>query len=372
MKLHLAIDAVGIKHSGGATVLRDFLAAAIDDARFRKITIFCSPRRARNFDLPDSAKIAEIEVPKDERSRSYRLLWFERGLLQGVRREQADVLLCMSGAGRAPRKIPQVTFIQQSLPFYSEACKLLSLREQLRIKMILLMSRRACRWSRTVLVQTPTMRRHVMSRFGISGERVKAFLPSVNALPGSIAASRQLEAMRAAPRGRRLLYVGNQSPYKNVESIAVAMARVRAQLPETTLFLTWPENHPLARIEGVKCCGYLNGSALREAYTLATLVVMPSLAETVGLPMLEAMSVGAPVLAADRSYAHDICGAAAAYFDPLDSEDFAAKAVALLSDEAALRQLSQQGIALIEQRRASKPYERILDAVLQAAAAPSV
>src|SRR3989442_11549023 len=66
-------------------------------------------------------------------------------------------------------------------------------------------------------------------------------------------------------------------------------------------------------MQGVKQEGFLPtrptlfgyGGSLREAYELATLVVLPSLAETVGLPMPEAMSVGTPVLAADRAYAHD-------------------------------------------------------------------
>jgi len=50
--------------------------------------------------------------------------------------------------------------------------------------------------------------------------------------------------------------------------------------------------------------GQLKTGSLRRVYELATVLVQPSLTETVGLPMLEAMSVGTPVLAADRPYAH--------------------------------------------------------------------
>lgn len=54
---HIAINAVGIKHSGGATVLQDFLKAAAIHEDIAQITVFCSPRPQRQFDFLDSPKI---------------------------------------------------------------------------------------------------------------------------------------------------------------------------------------------------------------------------------------------------------------------------------------------------------------------------
>jgi glycosyltransferase involved in cell wall biosynthesis len=48
---------------------------------------------------------------------------------------------------------------------------------------------------------------------------------------------------------------------------------------------------------------------------------MPSLSETVGLPMIEALFAGRPVVAADLEYAHEICGSYARYFNPNSVED---------------------------------------------------
>jgi glycosyltransferase involved in cell wall biosynthesis len=363
----MAVDAVGIKHSGGATVLQEFLKAAIDDDRLTQITVFCSPRVSRNFALPESQKITEIELPNVESSRFSRLRWFERQLPLRAKQSGADVLVCMSGSGRAPRGMPQVTFVQQSLPFYREARSRLALSGKLKMGVISWMTERACRFSQTVLVQTPAMRQCIVVTFGIPSERVQAILPSISTLPSGNGASTQLKMMRETPPGRRLLYVGNQSPYKNVAVIAESMGRIRARLPEATLFLTWPDDHELTKVEGIRGCGYLNGGSLREAYELATVLVLPSLAETVGLPMLEAMSVGTPVLVADRSYAHDICEDAAVFFDPLNGEDFAEKAIDLLSSPARLDELSARGKLLIERRTANKPYQRMIDAVVESA-----
>jgi len=365
--MKMAVDALGIKHSGGATVLQDFLMAAIHDDRLAQITVFCSPRVSRNFDLPDSPKITEIELPNAESSRISRLLWFERQLPLRAKQSGADVLICMSGAGRAPHGMPQVTFVQQSLPFFREARNRLGLTKNFRLKMISWMTERACRLSQTVLVQTPAMRQCIVETFGIPSERVQAIIPSISTLPSGNGASTQLEMMRKAPPGRRLLYVGNQSLYKNVAVMAKAMGQIRATFPDATLFLTWPNDHELTKVEGIRGCGYLDVGSLREAYELATLLVLPSLAETVGLPMLEAMSVGTPVLAADRSYAHDICEDAAVFFDPLNGDDFAKKAIDLLTSPARLDELSARGKLLIERRRANKPYQRMIDAVVESA-----
>jgi hypothetical protein len=57
--LHLAIEAVGAKHGGGAVVLGDVLRAAIRSDDIERITIFCSPPEVRKFDMPPSPKLFE-------------------------------------------------------------------------------------------------------------------------------------------------------------------------------------------------------------------------------------------------------------------------------------------------------------------------
>jgi glycosyltransferase involved in cell wall biosynthesis len=94
------------------------------------------------------------------------------------------------------------------------------------------------------------------------------------------------------------------------------------------------------------------------------MLVMPSLVETVGLPMLEAMSLGLPVLAADRPYAHDICQDAAWFFDPLSSADFAAKSARLLLDPSLRNDLAVKGRARSANLTSAAPYRQMVDIVL--------
>jgi len=361
MGLHLAIDAVGVKHSGGARVLLDVLGAAIHDARFREVSVFCSPRADRRFDISIGSKIREIECGLAERNRLYRLWWLEHRLPSEVRRCGADVLLCMSGIGSAGGRLPHVTIIQQPLPFFPECLTGMGPFERLRMGVILRAMSRSCKSARRVIVQTPTMLKRVAEAFGMAEERITAILPAVSDFPELQILSDRLAPMRETRAGSRLLYVGNQSAYKNVGLLVGQMKRLRARLPNLKLFLTWPPDHPACREEGVIGLGYLNRDELRETYELATALVMPSLVETVGLPMLEAMNLGTPVLAADRPYAHDICEDAALFFDPLDPSDLANKVLGLLDDECLRRNLISMGRCVARKRSSERPYERMLD-----------
>ena len=77
------------------------------------------------------------------------------------------------------------------------------------------------------------------------------------------------------------------------------------------------------------------------------------------------MSLGTPVLAADRPYAHDVTEEVALFFDPARAEDFADRAAQLLTDEGLRERLSVQGKELIEKRRQTRPYARMVERVYQ-------
>jgi glycosyltransferase involved in cell wall biosynthesis len=93
---------------------------------------------------------------------------------------------------------------------------------------------------------------------------------------------------------------------------------------------------------------------------------MPSLVETVGLPMLEAAAQGTPVIAADRPYAHDVCGSAALFFDPLDPLDLAAKVQTLLSEPGLRERMVNDGRENVARRAAARPYDRMVEIALGA------
>ncbi len=118
---------------------------------------------------------------------------------------------------------------------------------------------------------------------------------------------------------------------------------------------------------GVVGLGYLNKTTIREAYELATCLIQPSLVESGTLPLFEAMLMNTPVLVADRPYAHDQCGAAAIFFDPLNSEDFARKTIDLLQNEEQRNKLVCKGTHLANSIQAANPYSQLLDVIVETA-----
>ena len=161
-----------------------------------------------------------------------------------------------------------------------------------------------------------------------------------------------LAARSAEPPGRhQVLSVGNGSPHKNLAVLVEAMKLVPASdrphlvLPGRDVRETLT---PLVRRLGldgdVRLPGWVTESELGELFRSATAYVCPSLFEGFGLPVLEAMSIGLPVLCSDIPVLHEVAAGAAEFFDPGSAASVAAQLRAVLSDDDRRRDLSRLGL----------------------------
>jgi glycosyltransferase involved in cell wall biosynthesis len=107
--------------------------------------------------------------------------------------------------------------------------------------------------------------------------------------------------------------------------------------------------------------GDLPLDAVSRLYRQAAVVVFPSLLETFGLPLIEAMASGTPVIAADGSSTPEIVGDAAELFDPHSSDALRAAIEALLSDVRKRADLVNKGYRRAEQFAWSKTAARMLE-----------
>jgi glycosyltransferase involved in cell wall biosynthesis len=154
-----------------------------------------------------------------------------------------------------------------------------------------------------------------------------------------------------------VLFVGTVEPRKNLGRLVEAM---RA-LPDVALVLAgapgWGDGSSVSPARQIRPLGFVPTDDLRALMELASVVAYPSLEEGFGLPILEAMAHGTPVVTSDRSSMTEVAGGAAVLADPLDVESIAEALRTALDDRATWSAL---GVA----RAAACSWDRTVEATL--------
>jgi glycosyltransferase involved in cell wall biosynthesis len=154
--------------------------------------------------------------------------------------------------------------------------------------------------------------------------------------------------------GPYLLYVGTLQPRKNLSRLLEAFARLRETREELTLVIVGKKGwlyEPLFRqvrelgLEtSVFFTGYIPEDDLPLLLSGATAFVLPALYEGFGLPVLEAMACGTPVVCSNVASLPEVAGDAALLADPLDVEDLAEAMMRIVEDTALRRELVARGL----------------------------
>ncbi|HEX8409962.1 MAG TPA: glycosyltransferase family 1 protein [Thermoanaerobaculia bacterium] len=119
--------------------------------------------------------------------------------------------------------------------------------------------------------------------------------------------------------GRYFLYVGNDKPHKNLPRLMEAFARVS----DAQLVLVGAPFEQYREVPRVVTPGFVSINDLAALYRGAVALVMPSLEEGFGLPVVEAMACGTPVIAADIPSLREVTGGAAFHVDPRSADAIA-------------------------------------------------
>jgi glycosyltransferase involved in cell wall biosynthesis len=170
--------------------------------------------------------------------------------------------------------------------------------------------------------------------------------------------------------GSYLLYVGRNQPHKNIRRFIDAFAILKKTRPELKLVLVGKkdalsEKHnayaATQQINDVIFTGYVSEGQLRWLYENCACYVFPSLSEGFGLPPLEAMIHGAPVVSSNATCLPEINGDAAHYFDPLDTNDIAKKTAEVLDNNNLRQELIQKGAEQVKKYSWQRMAEQTLE-----------
>lgn len=151
---------------------------------------------------------------------------------------------------------------------------------------------------------------------------------------------------------RTIVHVGTVEPRKNIGRLLDAFAQVREKVPEARLVLAgkkgWKVDALMARIqkeERVQWRGHVPDREIVELYRTADVCVYPSLYEGFGLPPLEAMAAGCPVITSNTSSLPEVVGEAGIMVDPTDTGALAREMMRVLADDELKKEMSNKGVA---------------------------
>lgn len=169
-----------------------------------------------------------------------------------------------------------------------------------------------------------------------------------------------------------LLYVGNAYPHKNLERLVIAFGElVTKYVLDYQLVIVGKKDdfHTALQEEVVKSglqdrvifTGFLDDAALAGLYKACSAYVFPSLSEGFGLPGLEAMSYGAPVISSSATCLPEVLGDGAVYFNPKSINNMAKVISQVLIDKSTQEKLRKKGYKQIKKYSWKKTAEATLE-----------
>jgi glycosyltransferase involved in cell wall biosynthesis len=235
-------------------------------------------------------------------------------------------------------------------------------------------TRRAVRESALVLAISESTKRDLQDFFDVPDERIAVTYQSLpSALPAADPALACSTLDRFGVRAREyLLFVGNIEPKKNVRTVIEALGMLpreiklivvgrkawlwRRELEAAERFLG-----PTAR-ERLILTGFVPDTVLGALYANALCLVFPSLYEGFGLPPLEAMRQGCPVITSSVASLPEVCGDAALYVEPREAEQIRHHVEHLRQDEALREHLVREGHGRVDRFSLERYAERLREA----------
>jgi glycosyltransferase involved in cell wall biosynthesis len=231
-----------------------------------------------------------------------------------------------------------------------------------------LLMARALRHSQQLIAISEFTKREVLELFGVNPDKIIVTwlgaderFQHLSLSPDAIV---RLQTKYHLPP-RFLLYLGTLEPRKNLIRTVRAFLQARSNLGEHQLVLAgalgWHTKVNELNEPGVVLTGYIDAADRPGLYNLATALVFPSLYEGFGLPPLEAMACGTPVITSRVSSLPEVVGSAAMLVDPQNEAAIAEAMVEIVSSSELRARLATEGLTRAAQFSWSKCAEQTLE-----------
>jgi len=300
-----------------------------------------------------------------------RWVWMQTALPRALRRKALDVCCFTNSVAPLRQHAPSVVVIHDASIFLLPDCH--PLRRRLAQSVLI---PAAARRAGAVVTVSETARADVVRALGLDPEIVHVVQGAPPAGFAPVTDTARLEGVRRryALPSRFVLAVGTLEPRKNLVRLVRAHQQARRSGLTAELVLVGPRGWRVRTLEraasnadGLHRLGYVPTDDLPALYSLATAVAYPSLYEGFGLPLVEAMACGAPVIAPERPWAREVCGDAAGFVEPTDVDALAQELLELDGDAQLRTQLQARGLEQARRFSWTRSAARMVAVLEQAA-----
>jgi glycosyltransferase involved in cell wall biosynthesis len=383
--VRIVIKAASVKMGGALTYLCDFLRhAAILDPDSEHVVLLPSETIPKLPQLPRSVRL--VGVSSKKMNPVARVWWEQVSLRSLLAKEKPDLFYATGSLGMFRCPVRQVLLVEGLLYFSKPYRRAIVPRHGFLWRMAYALRRwlicQSVRSADVVMVPTQAMLDELRNFVDVPPH--KALVNPYGIGPPEALASGRGVCEKTGRRSRdnlcRLLYVALYGEHKNLGTLLKAIPLLNKNgsaefLLQTTADPVWKaaawtvthqEDAALARQPGispwVRFVGPLSREQTEDLYRDCDIFVFPSLTESFGFPMAEAMSHGLPIVASDTPVNREICGEGAVYFSPLDPNDLARQVQRVAADGALRQQLSARGEQQARERfRWTTHVQRVLD-----------
>jgi glycosyltransferase involved in cell wall biosynthesis len=378
--MKVLINAVSAKMGGAANYIKNLSRglAALDQTD--EFILFIPKEQAQIINgLASNIHIISIDFGF---ASFWKRFWFEQIKLRRIiKRERVDVLYSTANFGVFACPCRQVLLVRNSLHFSKFYLKQILPRKGWRARL----ENGARRWlicqsvkSADVVITPSQAMLDDLRRFvHVPAEKAMVNYYGINLDQFGMPKYRTLSINE--PREYRLLYTSLYGEHKNLTTLLHALLNlvengvccrlITSADPNweaARVTCTWEKDAQLAadpRISNhIEFTDVVASEQVAKLYHTADVFTYPSLVESFGHPLVEAMAAGVPIVAGDTAINRELCQQAAVYFNPLDAHDFARQIRRVLEDEALRAELIQKGLQRCNLFRWTEHIERLFEA----------
>lgn len=331
--MRVLIHALGATIGGASRHLRS-LAPALDRLETgHEYFVLARP----SLELSSVGSVIVCGVQASEATSWVRRLAFDLHRVNRIAAQlRADVIVSLTNFGPLATEIPHVLFQRNALYYGDWIGRHAPLATRLAVGVRRRLAYEGMKRARLVVTPSHAMAAMIRRTYpALPASRMRTLYHACD-FGGAVEPLPSLLARPLARQGLKLLYPTHAAAHKGFDLLIDALTMLARARTDWTLFATlddadWPAGvarlRRTVRDRGLEdrfvALGRVAEANMPALYRACDLLVYPSLVESFGFPMVEAMASGLPVVASGSDVNREICAGAAAYFQPYDAEDAA-------------------------------------------------